>query len=227
MLGSHLSGWSANDNVYSTSRSLSGPWSAWRNFAPQGSKTFQSQTAFVLPLGNGAVVYMGDRWVEKDLSRSTYLWLPLTVDGNNVNLRNQEAWELPRTGVPSREWEFKVKDYGRLSNNARILTNGAAGYVGGPENGTIVLQTRVPATSKQSRNTWRIYYRNGEKATRYASVQIGSGAPPQRVAFLGTEGQLGISVITTSSEHTGDVVISGSKGSWGPDIATLKVVMER
>ncbi|WP_208870677.1 hypothetical protein [Streptomyces aquilus] len=33
MLGSHLTDWSLNDNVYATATSPSGPWSAWKDLA--------------------------------------------------------------------------------------------------------------------------------------------------------------------------------------------------
>ena len=38
VFGSHLTGWSLNDNVYATATSLSGPWSAFRNFAAPGTQ---------------------------------------------------------------------------------------------------------------------------------------------------------------------------------------------
>jgi hypothetical protein len=226
MFGSHLSGWSPNDNVYSTARSLSGPWSPWRNFAPPGSKTFQSQTTYILPYSQDLVIYMGDRWIEKDLSRSTYVWLPLDINGTTVSMRSQEAWDIPRGTGLLRDWEFKAKDLGKLSNGAQILGNGAAGYIGGTSNGSVVVHTTIP-NSRPSRNTWKIYYRNGDRNTRYASVQVGGQSAPQKLAFLATEGQIGISTITTSSDKAGDVVISGWKGAWGPDIVALKVPAER
>jgi beta-xylosidase len=40
MFGSHLTGWNANDNVYSYARSLSGPWSSWATFADVGANTY-------------------------------------------------------------------------------------------------------------------------------------------------------------------------------------------
>jgi hypothetical protein len=58
--GSHLTGWSPNDNVYSTATSLHGPWTAWATFAKVGSDTYDSQTNYVLDY-NGRVIYMGDR----------------------------------------------------------------------------------------------------------------------------------------------------------------------
>ena len=37
-----------NDNIYCTSTSLTGPWSAWKTFATAGSKTYNSQTGAVV-----------------------------------------------------------------------------------------------------------------------------------------------------------------------------------
>jgi hypothetical protein len=52
MFASHESGWAANDNQYSTATNIAGPWSAWKDFATAGSDTFDSQTAFVIAIGN-------------------------------------------------------------------------------------------------------------------------------------------------------------------------------
>lgn len=93
MFGSHLTGWDANDNVYSTATKLSGPWSSWNTFARVGSKTYQSQTSFVLPVGDN-FMYMGDRWVSSNLMASTYIWLPLKVDGKNVTMDDMVNWVM-------------------------------------------------------------------------------------------------------------------------------------
>jgi hypothetical protein len=42
LLASHLTGWSTNDNVYATATSLAGPWSGFNNFAPAGTRTYDS-----------------------------------------------------------------------------------------------------------------------------------------------------------------------------------------
>lgn len=94
---SHLTGWNTNDNQYATAPAPAGPWSALRDFAPAGSHTFNSQTTFVLPVKGSAgtvYVYMGDRWQPKDLPNSTYIWLPLTVDGDAVSTEWHERWML-------------------------------------------------------------------------------------------------------------------------------------
>jgi hypothetical protein len=46
-----------NDNIYCTATSLTGPWSAWADFATAGSNTFSSQTAAIVNI-NGVVMYV-------------------------------------------------------------------------------------------------------------------------------------------------------------------------
>ena len=46
-IGSHLTGWAANPNLYATARSLEGPWSEFTDVAPPKTKTYGSQSAAV------------------------------------------------------------------------------------------------------------------------------------------------------------------------------------
>lgn len=98
LLGSHLTGWSPNDNSYITATSLAGPWSAQRGLAPASTKTFSSQTSFVLPVtGTGGTTYMyvGDRWNSGNLNDSRQVWLPLTVSGDTVRLpKFYQSWTI-------------------------------------------------------------------------------------------------------------------------------------
>ncbi|MDQ1022312.1 RICIN domain-containing protein [Streptomyces afghaniensis] len=112
VFGSHLTGWSLNDNIYATATSLSGPWSAFRNFAAPGTKTYGSQTANVITV-QGTVgttyIYAGDRWDTSNLGASKLIWLPLTIRGTTVNLGQYPTWSLdaaagtwtPGSGIPS------------------------------------------------------------------------------------------------------------------------------
>jgi hypothetical protein len=145
MFGSHLTGWNANDNVYSYARSLSGPWSSWATFADVGANTYNSQTSFILPFGQGAI-YLGDRWVPSNLMRSTYIWLPLEVSGTSVRLTNRVNW-VPNAAAET--WsagpsETQVEgESGALGNGAsRVSCSGcsggaSAGYIGGPSSGSV------------------------------------------------------------------------------------------
>ena len=100
LLASHLTGWSTNDNDYSTATSLSGPWSAWRPVAPAGTNTFTSQTANIITVtgtSGTTFLYAGDRWTTSNLGTSPLIWLPLTVAGTTMALGWQSSWTLDVT----------------------------------------------------------------------------------------------------------------------------------
>ncbi|MFF6803997.1 RICIN domain-containing protein [Streptomyces sp. NPDC012616] len=112
VFGSHLTGWSLNDNIYATATSLSGPWSAFRNFAAPGTRTYGSQTANVITVqgtSGTTYIYAGDRWDPGNLGESKLIWLPLTIRGTTVNLGQYPTWSLdasagtwtPDSGVPT------------------------------------------------------------------------------------------------------------------------------
>ena len=81
MVTSGTSGWNPNQQKYSSSTSMTGPWSAWANLGD--STTFGSQAAWALPIqGTSATsyLYLGDRWgnsIGGTVNDSRYVWLPL------------------------------------------------------------------------------------------------------------------------------------------------------
>lgn len=101
---SHTTSWERNDNMYVSSRSLSGPWEKHALFAPKGTNTWNSQTSFILPIVNGCdttFIYMGDRWsFPKQRSAATYVWQPIEwIDGEPFIPEYIEAWN-PATMKP-------------------------------------------------------------------------------------------------------------------------------
>ncbi|MBO5234028.1 MAG: family 43 glycosylhydrolase [Prevotella sp.] len=98
-MSSHTTSWERNDNMYWTSKSLSGPWEYKGEFCPKGTLTWNSQCSFILPLNNGTYLYMGDRWsFPRQRSAATYVWQPLTVKDGIVGIPEYyEAWN-PETG---------------------------------------------------------------------------------------------------------------------------------
>jgi hypothetical protein len=222
MFSSHLTGWRSNDNIYSTASSLSGPWLAWKTFAPARSNTFNSQTSFILPVSNSLAIYMGDRWVEKDLSRSTYVWLPLRISGTQASLQNAEAWDSPvgQSGPAGRtpDVTYSAKS-ASLSGGAKMLNN-AAGYIGGPGGGAVKFKIRG---SSDRRKTLKIFYSSGDKAPRHGAVAV-NGGRGQKVAFLSTGNEKGVSAVTVQLKAgDNEISISGFNGSWGPDVHYLKL----
>ncbi len=97
LFGSHLTGWSTNDNQYTTATSISGTWSAWQSFAPSGSNTCNSQTTMILPVTGSTTtsyIFLGDRWNSTNLSDSRYVWEPLTISGASVSMTCQSSWTI-------------------------------------------------------------------------------------------------------------------------------------
>jgi hypothetical protein len=97
LFGSHLTGWSTNDNQYATATSITGPWSAFRSFAPSGTNTCNSQTTSILPVAGTSgtsYIFLGDRWNSGNLTDSRYVWEPLTINGTNVSMACPSSWTI-------------------------------------------------------------------------------------------------------------------------------------
>ncbi|MGI5149433.1 family 43 glycosylhydrolase [Plantactinospora sp. CA-294935] len=103
LFGSDLTGWATNDNQYATAPSPAGPWTEWRDFAPPGSATYDSQISVVVPVHGSETtshVYVGDRWDPDDLYHSAPVWLPLRIEEGRAELVWRDRWTIdPVTGV--------------------------------------------------------------------------------------------------------------------------------
>lgn len=97
LFGSHLTGWSTNDNQYATATSITGTWSGWRSFAPSGTSTCNSQSTSILPVSGSAgttYLFMADRWNPGNLADSRYLWQPLNISGPSASISCQSSWTI-------------------------------------------------------------------------------------------------------------------------------------
>lgn len=103
LLGSHLSGWNTNPNQYATAPTMAGPWSDFHDVAPPQTKTYDSQTAYILPVMGSkttSYVYIGDRWKPRNLSDSRYIWLPLTIGNGAMLVAPDQPWTIDAaTGI--------------------------------------------------------------------------------------------------------------------------------
>ncbi|KAI1819565.1 carbohydrate-binding module family 35 protein, partial [Xylaria intraflava] len=230
MFGSHLTGWDPNDNVYSTATSLSGPWSEWTTFADTGSNTYNSQTNYVLPFGDGAI-YFGDRWVSSNLMRSTYVWLPLSFSGTSVTMKNAVNW-TPDVSAgtwaagPSEDWP--EAEAGAIADGATVMDcSGCSGgedvgYIGGDSGGSVTFSG--VSSDASTRSSVRIKYLNGDSSQRYATVSVNGVA--QKIAFLPTDGGTPGSSVLNADLKSGSgntVVITTTDGTYGPDIDRIMV----
>jgi hypothetical protein len=97
VIGSHMTGWSPNPNVYAVSDSLAGPWSEFSNIAPPDVNTYGSQSSLLLKIEGRkgtTVIYMGDIWNPKELWDSRYLWMPLEIRNGKLFLPPPEDWTM-------------------------------------------------------------------------------------------------------------------------------------
>lgn len=82
LLTSGATGWSPNQAMYATSKTLNSGWSSLNKVGD--NTTNHSQSTFVFPIQgkkSTTFLYMGDRWAgawKGKVNDSTYVWLPLT-----------------------------------------------------------------------------------------------------------------------------------------------------
>ncbi|KAJ3944782.1 uncharacterized protein N0V96_004796 [Colletotrichum fioriniae] len=250
MFGSRLTGWDPNDNVtspgvnhvqtetdilsfkvYSYATSLAGPWSSWATFATVGSKTYTSQTTYILPLGDTAI-YMGDRWVSTNLMRSTYVWLPLAISGTTITLADRVNWT---PNVAAGTWAAGPSETSHegetatLAGGAKSVActgcsgSAAAGYVGGSAGGSVTFSgVSVQASGK---TTVRVKHLNGDTSQRWGTVTCNGVS--QTVGFLptadgNTPGSSSVFCsLTAGSANT--IKIASSDSSWVADIDRIFV----
>lgn len=102
VMGSHLTGWKANPNVYATSSSLAGPWSEMKDIAPPETNTYGTQSTMLLKVAGTkttSVIYMGDKWTPGTLWDSRYVWMPLEMGPDTMQLPEPQPWSINlRTG---------------------------------------------------------------------------------------------------------------------------------
>jgi len=112
-MGSHLTGWRPNPNVYATARALSGPWSSMQNIAPPETNTYDSQSSMLIKVtGTRAttIIYAGDRWAPKALWDSRYIWMPLEIGNGRMVLPQPRPWTLDvETGVNTIEADANLE----------------------------------------------------------------------------------------------------------------------
>lgn len=102
-IGSHLTGWNPNPNVYSTAPSLAGPWTKFLPVAPAVPDTYGAQSGLLLKVTgnrNTAVIFMGDIWKPNELWDSRYLWMPVQIGKGKMQLPPPTPWTIDvMTGV--------------------------------------------------------------------------------------------------------------------------------
>lgn len=98
LLNSKCADWRPSAALYAVAPSMMGPWKVMGNPAtgPDSEVTFNSQSTYVLPVAGhpGAFIFMADRWNPDNLEDSRYIWLPISVNGDKVEISWHDEWDL-------------------------------------------------------------------------------------------------------------------------------------
>jgi hypothetical protein len=97
VMGSQLTGWAPNPNLYAVASSLSGPWSWFHDIAAPELKTYGAQSSSLFSVRGtqtDSVIFMGDIWQSQALATSTYLWMPLEIHGKDMLLPPPQPWTI-------------------------------------------------------------------------------------------------------------------------------------
>jgi len=97
IIGSRMSGWFPNPNMYATASSLAGPWSEFKDIAPPHTNTYSSQSTMMLKVQGSkttSVIFMGDQWRPNAHWDGRYLWMPLEIGDGKLWLPEPKPWTL-------------------------------------------------------------------------------------------------------------------------------------
>jgi hypothetical protein len=97
VIGSHMTGWRPNPDVFATASSLAGPWTEFKDIAPPEANTYDAQSTMLIKVigsKTSTVVFMGDIWKPKELWDSRYLWMPLDMHNGSMRLPPPQPWQL-------------------------------------------------------------------------------------------------------------------------------------
>jgi hypothetical protein len=98
LLNSKCADWRPSAALYAVAPSMMGPWTVMGNPAigPDAEITFNSQSTYILPVAGrpGAFIFMADRWNSNDLVDSRSIWLPISVEGDKVEIKWRDQWDL-------------------------------------------------------------------------------------------------------------------------------------
>jgi hypothetical protein len=111
VVGSHMTGWRPNPNVYATAPALTGPWTEFKNLAPPEVNNYDSQSTMLLKVTGSrktTVIFMGDLWRPKELWDSRYFWMPLEIGNGSMRLPQPQPWNLNvKTGESTMRMDAK------------------------------------------------------------------------------------------------------------------------
>jgi hypothetical protein len=96
-VGSHLTGYKSNPDIFASAAELAGPWTPFRDIAPPETNTWDSQSTMLLKVVGSqttSLIFIGDRWNVSHLADSRYIWMPLQIKGAELYLSRPQPWTI-------------------------------------------------------------------------------------------------------------------------------------
>ncbi|MCE0496398.1 MAG: family 43 glycosylhydrolase [Methylacidiphilales bacterium] len=98
MITSGTTGYGPNQADYAVSELVHGPWKSMGDpcIGDTRKTTFDSQVSsvFIHPHKKNLIFAVADRWNAENNSTATYVWLPLTVEGETLKMQWREEWRI-------------------------------------------------------------------------------------------------------------------------------------
>lgn len=97
MITSGCTGWDPNTAKYAVADSMLGKWTLLGNpcQGKDADSTFYAQSTYVLPIEGKPekFVAMFDKWDKTNLVNSSYIWLPVTFEGEKPIIKWEPVWD--------------------------------------------------------------------------------------------------------------------------------------
>lgn len=98
LVTSGCTGWSPNPALYATADSLLGEWHQNENpcTGDNADITYGAQSTFILPVPGkkDAYIFLADKWNKTNLPDSRYVWLPMIIKDNKLQVQWKEQWNF-------------------------------------------------------------------------------------------------------------------------------------
>ncbi len=97
LIGSRMTGWNPNPNLFATSSTLEGPWTTFTDLAPPEKKTYGAQSTMMVKVEGKkktSVIFMGDIWRPRQHWDGRYLWMPLEIGDGKLWLPEPKPWTI-------------------------------------------------------------------------------------------------------------------------------------
>ncbi len=96
LLTSGCSAWDPNAAEYAVADSITGNWVVKGNpcTGKDADKTFYGQSTFIFPVTGKKDFYiaMFDKWEKTDLEKSKYIWLPVKIEKDRMEIQWKDRW---------------------------------------------------------------------------------------------------------------------------------------